>query len=70
VEEWKRAQRLRPDPDVARALEKANAISRPKAAFARANHLIRAALQRQRRAGLARDVLRTLEDHFRAIDLS
>ena len=69
VEEWKRAQRLRPDPDVARALEKAKRDQQAESSFreGESSHFV-LRYNGSAAPGLARDVLRTLEDHFRAIE--
>ncbi len=69
VEEWKRAQRIRPDAEVARALEKAERDNQEEASYreGETRHFV---LRYNGAAapGLARDVLRTLEEHFRTIE--
>ncbi len=68
VEEWKRAQKLRPDPDVANALEKAERDARAEIGFreGQTSHFV---LRYSGAAApaLAGDILRTLEIHFQQI---
>ncbi len=69
VEEWKRARRLRPDAEVERALEKAERDNQEEASYreGETRHFV---LRYSGAAApqLARDVLRALEEHFRAIE--
>ncbi len=69
AEEWKRALRLRPDPEVSHALEKAERDLQTESSYreGETSHFI---LRYHGGAApaLAREVLRTLEDHFRAIE--
>ena len=69
VEEWKQAERLRPDAEVERALEKAQRDLATESGYreGETRHFVLryyggAAPQ------LARDVLRALEEHFRAVE--
>ena len=69
VEEWKRAQRIRPDAEVERALEKAERDLEAESGYreGETRHFV---LRYHGGAApqLARDVLRALEEHFRAIE--
>lgn len=69
VEEWKRAQRIRPDPEVRQALEKAERDLREEGSYreGETSHFV---LRYHGSAApeLARGILRTLEEHFRAIE--
>jgi len=65
VQEWKRAQQLRPDPDVAKALEKAERDARAENDFrqGQTSHFV-LRYSGAAEPGLAADILRTLEIHF------
>ncbi len=69
VEEWKRAQRIHPDAEVERALEKAERDLEAESGYreGETRHFV---LRYHGGAApqLARDVLRTLEEHFRTIE--
>jgi len=69
VEEWKRAERIRPDAEVRRALEKAERDLAAESSYreGETRHFV---LRYSGAAApqLARDVLRTLEEHFRTIE--
>ena len=69
VTEWKRALALRPDPEVQAALEKAQRDKREEANY-KENESSHFTLRYSGAAepALARDVLRTLEAHFSAIE--
>jgi hypothetical protein len=69
VEEWKRAQRIRPDAEVQRALEKAERDLQAESSY-REGETRHFALRYYGGAApqLARDILRTLEEHFRTIE--
>lgn len=69
VEEWQQAQRLRPDADVAHALEKAKRDQQAESSFreGESSHFV-LRYNGSAAPGLAREVLRTLEEHFRAIE--
>ena len=69
VAEWKRALALRPDPEVQAALEKAQRDKREEANY-KENESSHFTLRYSGAAepALARDVLRTLEAHFSAIE--
>jgi len=69
VEEWKRAERLRPDPEVERALEKAERDKAEEETY-RGGETAHFALKYYGGAepGLARGVLRALEDDFRNLE--
>lgn len=65
VAAWKRSQSLRPDPDVAQALEKAQRDAATESDFreGQTNHF-RMRYSGQEEPALAKDVLATLEDHY------
>jgi hypothetical protein len=69
VEEWKRALRLRPDAEVQRGLEKAERDLQAESSF-REGETSHFTLRYSGAATpqLAREILRTLEEHFRAIE--
>ncbi len=69
VEEWKRAERLRPDSEVRRALEKAERDLQTESSYreGETRHFVLRYSGTAARE-LARDVLRTLEEHFRVIE--
>jgi predicted negative regulator of RcsB-dependent stress response len=69
VEEWKRALRLRPDAEVQRALEKAERDQQAESSY-REGETRHFTLRYYGGAApqLARDILRALEEHFRAIE--
>lgn len=69
VAEWKRALRLRSDAEVQHALEKAERDQQAESSF-RENESSHFTLRYHGGAapGLARDILRTLEEHFRRIE--
>ncbi len=69
VEEWKRTLRLRPDAEVQRALEKAERDLQAESSY-REGETRHFTLRYYGGAApqLARDILRTLEEHFRAIE--
>jgi len=69
IREWKRALALRPDPDVERALDKALKDQRTESEF-REGETRHFTLRYHGGAEpqLAKDVLRTLEEHFRTIE--
>ncbi len=68
VAEWKRAQRLRPDAEVARALQKAERDLQAESSYreGETQHFV-LRYDGSAAPGLARGVLRTLERHFEAI---
>ncbi len=69
VEDWKRAQRLRSDPEIARALEKALRDKQEEGSYREGeSRHFRLRYNGSAAPALARDVLRTLEEHFRAIE--
>ena len=69
VEEWKRAERLRPDPEVERALGKAERDRAEESSY-REGETAHFTLKYYGGAApaLARGILRTLEDHFSALE--
>jgi len=69
VEEWKRALRLRPDADVSQALEKAQRDQQTESDY-REGETSHFTLRYHGGAApaLARAILRTLEEHFRALE--
>ncbi len=69
VEEWKRSLRLRPDAEVQRALEKAARDQQTESSY-REGETRHFTLRYYGGAApqLARDILRTLEEHFRTIE--
>ena len=69
VAEWKRAQALRPDPEVSAALEKAQRDKQEEENY-KENESSHFSLRYSGSAApsLARDVLRTLESHFSAVE--
>ncbi|HMI53990.1 MAG TPA: hypothetical protein VK525_20925, partial [Candidatus Saccharimonadales bacterium] len=69
VAEWKRAQALRPDPEVSAALEKAQRDKQEEENY-KENESSHFSLRYSGSAepSLARDVLRTLESHFSAVE--
>jgi len=69
VEEWKRAQKIRPDAEVEHALEKAQRDQQAESNY-REGETGHFALRYHGGAApqLARDILRALEQHFRAIE--
>ena len=69
VEEWRRAYALRPDPDVKKALEKAERDKETESNY-REGETQHFALRYHGEAApeLARDLLRTLEEHFRELE--
>jgi tetratricopeptide (TPR) repeat protein len=68
VAEWKRALKLRPDPDIQAALEKAQRDLETEATYREggSSHFI-LRYSGSAAPGLAREVQRTLEDHFRTL---
>lgn len=69
VEEWRRALRLRPDGDVEAALEQARRDEEEEKSYREGGSLHFNLLYNGVAApGLAREVLRSLEQHFRAIE--
>ncbi len=69
VEQWKRAQRIRPDAEVQRALEKAERDQQAESSY-REGETRHFTLRYYGGAApqLAREILRTLEEHFRTIE--
>ena len=69
VEEWKRALRIRPDAEVQHALEKAERDRQEESSY-RGGETRHFALKYHGSAapGLARGILRRLEEHFRALE--
>ena len=69
VKEWRRAQRIRPDAEVAQALKKAKRDQQTEASY-RQSESAHFVLRYDGGAApaLAREVLRVLEEHFRAIE--
>jgi tetratricopeptide (TPR) repeat protein len=69
VQEWQRAYSLRPDPDVQRALEKAERDQEAEKEYreGETSHFI-LRYHGGEAPALAHQMLRTLEDHFRAIE--
>ncbi|HET9401981.1 MAG TPA: peptidase MA family metallohydrolase, partial [Candidatus Acidoferrales bacterium] len=68
VSEWNHAQLLRPDPDVAKALERAQRDAQTESEFreGQSNHFV-VRYSGKAEPGLARSIVDTLEEHYSAI---